>query len=135
MTLEDVIESLNVHILNKRRDLHILSNSQEHLVLQRVIEPHPTFKSYKRYEFILWVVGNDSKYRLLTLTKQVNMSDIPSYAQESFIKATESEFVTGLFGLILDGKSFNKKDRTILEDIIYGEYLGYGDECVLDPLD
>lgn len=125
MTLEDVIESLNVHIFNKRRDLQVIPSNQEHLVLQRVIEPHPTFKSYRRYEYILWVVGNNSKHRLLTLTKQVNISNIPPNVQESFIKDIESEFVTGLFSLIIDGKSFNNKDRTILEDIIYGEYLGY----------
>lgn len=65
MTLEDVIEALNRYI-DKRRET-VPSLNLCHLVLQRTIEPHETFRSYKKYSLILWVVQDGQKGRLLTL--------------------------------------------------------------------
>ena len=76
MTLEDVIEALNSYIYNKRREMYSFASS--HLVLQRVLEPHETFKSYKRYSLILWIVVSNDKQRLLTVQYQYNVKDFPT---------------------------------------------------------
>lgn len=126
MTLEDVIEALNIYIYNKRREMHSFASS--HLVLQRVLEPHETFKSYKRYSLILWIVVGNDKQRLLTLQYQYNVKDFPTEeCQKNLIKDLETKFITDLLALIIDGKS-PIKDRKILEDILYEEYLGYCNE-------
>lgn len=127
MTLEDLIEALNRYIDEKRKA--ILPYRLSHLVLQRIVEPHPTFKSYKKYTLILWVVYDDkSKYRVLTLQHQYNTKDFPSEEyQEALIRDIESKFITKLLSLVIDDRSLNN-DRTILEDIIYGEYTNYCNE-------
>lgn len=45
MKAEDIVEGLNRHIEDRRSGRNI--SSKGHLILQRVIEPHPTFKAYK----------------------------------------------------------------------------------------
>ena len=104
------------------------SFASSHLVLQRVLEPHETFKSYKRYSLILWIVVSNDKQRLLTLQYQYNVKDFPTEeCQKNLIKDLETKFITDLLALIIDGKS-PIKDRKILEDILYEEYLGYCNE-------
>lgn len=66
MSIEDIIESLNRYIHLERSEQKISANS--HLVLQRTVEPNSTFKSYKKYEWIVWLIDNDSKYRILTVS-------------------------------------------------------------------
>ena len=49
MRVEDIIEGLNRHIEYKRGLLGV--NTTGHLVLQKSINPHPTFKAYKEYNY------------------------------------------------------------------------------------
>ena len=54
---------------------------------------------------------------------QYNVKDFPTEeCQKNLIKDLETEFITDLLALIIDGKS-PIKDRKILEDILYEEYL------------
>ena len=71
MSIEDIIESLNRYIRLERNEQGISVNS--HLVLQRIVEPNLTFKSYKKYEWIVWLIDNDSKYKIVivSLTEKV----------------------------------------------------------------
>lgn len=71
MSIEDIIESLNRYIRLERNEQGISVNS--HLVLQRIVESNPTFKSYKKYEWIVWLIDNDSKYKIVivSLTEKV----------------------------------------------------------------
>lgn len=66
MSIEDIIESLNKYICLERKEQKISANS--HLVLQRTVEPNPTFKSYKKYEWIVWLIDNDSKYKIIVVS-------------------------------------------------------------------
>ena len=120
MTLEDIIESINEYIVYRRKELGV-TNCQ-HLVLQRTITPDSTFKVYKQYQFIVWVVDGKDQYRLFTLSHKAN---VPANFEEALIHNLEMQFVTKLLACLIDGKSFNNKDRTLLEDVIYGEYASY----------
>ena len=65
MRVEDIIEGLNRHIEYKRELLGV--NTTGHLVLQKSINPHPTFKAYKEYNYSVWFVKNRKKYRVITV--------------------------------------------------------------------
>ena len=54
MKAEDIIEGLNQSIEDKRDALKIKATG--HLVLQRTVTPHQTFKAYKEYKFVVWFV-------------------------------------------------------------------------------
>ena len=97
----------------------------EHFVLHKSITPAPTFKTYKVLEYTLWVVKGSDKYRFFTKKLTVK---IPTDYEELVIKDFEMGFLTDLFKALFDTKSLNNKDRTILEDVIYGEYLSHCNE-------
>ena len=120
MTLEDIIESINEYIADRRKELDVTNH--QYLVLQRTITPDSTFKAYKQYEFIVWVVGGKDQYRLFTLSHQANVS---ANFEEALIHNLEMQFVTKLLSCLIEDKSFSNKDRTLLEDIVYGEYINH----------
>lgn len=129
MTLEDIIDIINQHIEVKREYITDLCSNQ-HLVLQRTIEPHNTFKAYKTYSLILWVVNENAKHKLIT--RQLKYKS--SVNDKELLKDFEKEFVSALLNMIIDGQSFQNPCK-ILDDIIYGRYSGYTNEQVPDPSD
>lgn len=58
----DIIEGLNRHIEGKRKILGI--NSKSHVVLQKEIIPHSTFKIYKIYKCTLWFIKGKKSYKI-----------------------------------------------------------------------
>ena len=125
MELEDVIESLNKYVESRRYNDEKCARVIEHFVLHKSITPVPTFKAYKVLEYTLWVVKGSDKYRFFT--KKLTIK-IPTGCEELVIKDFEMGFIIDLLKVLFDTKSLNNKDRTILEDVIYGEYLGYCNE-------
>ena len=125
MTLEDIIEALNKYIESRRLNNEECARAIEHFVLHKSITPAPTFKTYKVLEYTLWVVKGSDKYRFFT--KKLTIK-IPTGCEELVIKDFEMGFIIDLLKVLFDTKSLNNKDRTILEDVIYGEYLGYCNE-------
>ena len=95
MSIEDIIESLNKHINLERSEQKISANS--HLVLQRTIEPNPTFKSYKKYEWIVWLINNDCKYKVIVVSLQEKVLK----EQEEYVnKRLSNILLEALFGFI-----------------------------------
>ena len=125
MVIEDIIEELNKYVKGRRLNDENCARTIEHFVLHKSITPAPTFKSYKVIEYTLWVVNGIDKYRFFT---KKFTTKIPTGLKENVIKYFEMEFLTDLFKVLFDGKSSVNSDRTILEDVIYGEYLGYCNE-------
>lgn len=125
MELEDVIESLNKYVESRRYNDEKCARAVEHFVLHKSITPVPTFKAYKVLEYTLWVVKGSDKYRFFT--KKLTIK-IPTGCEELVIKDFEMGFLIDLLKVLFDTKSLNNKDRTILEDVIYGEYLSYCNE-------
>lgn len=95
MSIEDIIESLNRHINLERKVQKISANS--HLVLQRTIKPNPTFKSYKKYEWIVWLIDNDCKYKVIVVSLQ---EKVLKEQEESMNKRLSNILLEALFGFI-----------------------------------
>lgn len=107
MRVEDIIEGLNKHIEEKRKELNI--NTKGHLVLQKLITPSPTFKAYKFYEMILWFVKPGKKQRLLTISQTVKMTD------------GQEESVNGCMNILLSTELFSFIGTKEYEQVIKGE--------------
>lgn len=114
MKIEDIIEGLNQSIEDKRDALKIKTTG--HLVLQKTINAHPTFKAYKEYEFTIWFVKNSKKYRVITLKETAKVLE---GQEESIIRRMN----VGLSRMI-----FNWINSNFYEQVIKGEYNGYIDE-------
>lgn len=125
MVIEDIIEALNKYVEGRRLNNENCAGAIEHFVLHKSITPAPTFKLYKVIEYTLWVVNGIDKYRFFT---KKFTTKIPTGLKENVIKYFEMEFLTDLFKVLFDVKSSVNNDRTILKDVIYGEYLGYCNE-------
>lgn len=95
MSIEDIIESLNRHINLERGAQKISANS--HLVLQRTIEPNPTCKSYKKYEWIVWLIDNDCKYKVIVVSLQ---EKVLKEQEESMNKRLSNILLEALFEFI-----------------------------------
>ena len=114
MKVEDIIEGLNQSIEDKRDALKIKATG--HLVLQRTVTPHQTFKAYKEYKFVVWFVKDGKKYRVIRLTWTTKVLD----GQEETIMR---EMNVKLSRLI-----FNWIGCNFYEQVIKGEYNGVSED-------
>ena len=110
MKAEDIIEGLNKSIEDKRGILNIKATG--HLVLQRTVKPHQTFKAYKEYESIVWFVKGGKKYRIITVKETAKVLD---GQEEIMIRRMNVELSRLIFNWI--GSDF-------YEQVINGEYNG-----------
>lgn len=120
MALDNIIEAINRYIDNNRNPELL---NRQHLVLQRIVAPHTTFKAYKVYEYILWVVDGIDKYRLLTLKQQIKSV---SGTEELITEQLELQFTCGIVELLMDKKY-------LIKQVIDGEYPTNNNEPVPDP--
>lgn len=114
MKAEDIIEGLNRSIEDKRYELKI--NTTGHLVLQRTVKPHQTFKAYKEYESVIWFVKDGKKYRVITIKETAKVLD---GQEETMIRRMNVELSRLIFNWI--GSNF-------YEQVVKGGYNGYIDE-------
>ena len=110
MKAEDIIEGLNKSIEDKRGILKIKTTG--HLVLQRTVKPHQTFKAYKEYESVVWFVKGGKKYRVITVKETAKVLD---GQEETMIRRMNVE---------LSRLIFNWIDSDFYEQVINGEYNG-----------
>ena len=108
MKAEDIIEGLNKHIEEKRKELNI--STKGHLVLQKLITPSPTFKAYKFYEMILWFVKHDKKQQLFSISQTVKLIE------------GQEESVNRSMDILLSTKLFSFIGTKEYEQVIQGEY-------------
>lgn len=114
MKAEDIIEGLNRSIEDRRDALKIKTTG--HLVLQRTVKQHQTFKAYKEYESIIWFVKNGKKYAVITVKETAKVLD---GQEETMIRRMNVELSRLIFNWI--GSNFH-------EQVIRGEYNGYTNE-------
>ena len=70
MTAEHLIEALNNHIANKRKNQGI--ECKDFLVLQKYVKQHEVIKAYSKYTYIVWLVHNEKKYEVLRINDVFN---------------------------------------------------------------
>ena len=108
MKAEDIIEGLNKHIEEKRKELNI--STKGHLVLQKLITPSPTFKAYKFYEMILWFVKPGKKQQLFSISQTVKLIE------------GQEESVNRSMDILLSTELFDFIGTKEYEQVIQGEY-------------
>lgn len=112
MNIEDVIESLNRHIENKRKELN-LNDASGHLVLQKTIKAHETFKAYKEYNMTVWFIKGRCRFRVLTLNETVK--SISENQEETIMKRLNIELCKMMFNWVGSG---------LYNQIVNGTYNG-----------
>ena len=103
MKAEDIIEGLNKHIETKRSERGI--ENVGHMVLQKEIMPHSSFKVYKIYKYTLWFTKRGKSYKVITVQ---HTAKVPDGQEENMLS-------TLIFNWI--GSDF-------YEAVIKGEYNG-----------
>lgn len=114
MKAEDIIEGLNRSIEDKRDVLKIKTTG--HLVLQRTVKPHQTFKAYKEYESLIWFVKDGRKYIVITVKETAKVLD------------GQEEVMMRRMNVELSRMIFNWIGSNFYEQVVKGEYNGYTDE-------
>lgn len=108
MKAEDIIEGLNLHIETKRKDRGIKTIG--HLVLQKEIMPHSSFKAYKIYRYTLWFAKKGKSYKVITVQHTAKVLD---GQEENMLREMNIMLSTLIFDWI--GSDF-------YEAVIKGEY-------------
>lgn len=108
MTIEDFIEGLNRHIEDTRKELNI--NVAGHLVLQKTITPHSTFKAYKSYKYRVWFVKGRHNYTVAILNRE-----------ERAVAGLEEEIQRNI-SIDLIKLMLNWMNTPYYNQVIYGEF-------------
>lgn len=108
--LEHFIEGLNNHIKGRREVLGIQTTG--HLVLQREIILHSTFKVLKTYKYTVWFVKDFKTYEVLTLKHTVRSLTGQEESVNKDMSVTLSEML------------FNWVGSSFYDEVIRGEYNG-----------
>lgn len=100
MRIEDVVNALNDYI-KEQREAFSLSN-KTFLVLHKSVTPHSTFKAYKHFEYSIWCIDKDFKYRWINHAKDckaINQQEVDFVCREMEVGLCKS-----LFALAADGE-------------------------------
>ena len=114
MKAEDIIEGLNRHIETRRNERGI--ENVGHIVLQREIIPHSSFKVYKIYKYTLWFTKRRKSYEIMRIQ---HTAKVPDGQEESMLREMNVMLSTMIFNWI--GSDF-------YEAVIKGEYNGVSED-------
>ena len=115
MKAEDIIEGLNLHIETKRKDRGIKTTG--HLVLQKEIMSHSSFKAYKIYKYTLWFVKKGKAYEVIVLQYTEKVLD------------GQEENMNRKMNIMLSNMIFNWIGSNFYEAVIKGEYNGVSENA------
>lgn len=115
MRAEDIVEGLNRHIEDRRSERGI--GNVGHMVLQKEIMPHSSFKVYKIYKYTLWFTKRSKSYRVITVQ---HIAKVPDGQEENMLREMNIMLSTLIFNWI--GSSF-------YEEVIKGEYNGISENA------
>lgn len=114
MKAEDIIEGLNRHIEIRRSERGI--ENVGHIVLQREIIPHSSFKVYKIYKYTLWFTKRGKSYRV---TAVQHTAKVPDGQEENMLREMNVRLSTLIFNWI---------GSASYEAVIKGEYNGVSED-------
>lgn len=95
MKIETVIECLNSKIEADRNIINLTSSG--HLVLQKIITPHKTFKVYKTYNYILWYVYKRNKKEVINIEDSLK---VLSTEEDKALDKMDAYFLLKLYDFI-----------------------------------
>lgn len=110
MKAEDIIEGLNKHIEIRRGERGI--ENVGHIVLQKEIKPHSSFKAYKIYKYTLWFAKKGKSYEVMVLEHTAKVLD------------GQEENMNREMNIMLSNMIFNWIGSDFYGQVINGEYNG-----------
>lgn len=110
MKAEDIIEGLNRHIEDRRSERGI--ENVGHMVLQKEIMPHSSFKVYKAYKYTLWFTKRGKSYKVMKIQHTAKVPD------------GQEEIMLREMNIMLSTLIFNWIGSDSYESVIKGEYNG-----------
>lgn len=116
MKAEDIIEGLNLHIETKRKDRGIKTTG--HLVLQKEIKSHSSFKAYKIYKYTLWFAKKGKSYEVMVLEYTTKVLD------------GQEENMNRRMNIMLSNMIFNWIGSDFYEQVINGECNGIKEQIL-----
>ena len=114
MNAEDIIDGLNKHIETRRSERGI--ENVGHMVLQKEIIPHTSFKVYKTYKYTLWFTKRGESYKVIIAQ---HTAKVPDGQEENMLKEMNIRLSTLIFNWI---GSYS------YEAVIKGEYNGVSED-------
>lgn len=114
MKAEDIIEGLNRHIETRRSERGIKNIG--HIVLQREIMPHSSFKVYKIYKYTLWFTKRGKSYEVMEIQ---HTAKVPDGQEENMLREMNIRLSTLIFNWI---------GSASYEAVIKGEYNGVSED-------
>lgn len=114
MKAEDIIEGLNKHIEIRRSERGI--ENVGHMVLQKEIIPHTSFKVYKTYKYTLWFAKRGKSYKVIIAQ---HTAKVPDGQEENMLREMNIRLSTLIFNWI---GSYS------YEAVIKGEYNGVSED-------
>ena len=114
MKAEDIIEGLNRHIETRRSERGI--ENIGHIVLQREIIPHTSFKVYKIYKYTLWFTKRGKSYEVMEIQ---HTAKVPDGQEENMLREMNIRLSTLIFNWI---------DSASYKAVIKGEYNGVSED-------
>lgn len=115
MKAEDIIEGLNKHIEIRRSERGI--ENVGHMVLQKEIIPHTSFKVYKTYKYTLWFTKRGKSYKVIIAQ---HTAKVPDGQEENMLREMDIRLSTLIFNWI---GSYS------YEAVIKGEYNGVSEDA------
>ena len=110
MKAEDIIEGFNLHIETKRKERGIKTTG--HLVLQKEIMSHSSFKAYKIYKYTLWFAKKGKSYEVIVLKDTTKVLE------------SQEENMNREMNIMVSNRIFNWIGSDFYEQVINGEYNG-----------
>lgn len=95
MKAEDIVEGLNRHIEDRRSERRI--ENVGHMVLQKEIMPHSSFKVYKIYKYTLWFTKRGKSYKVITVQ---HIARVPDGQEENMLREMNIMLSTLIFNWI-----------------------------------
>ena len=95
MKAEDIIEGLNKHIETRRSERGI--ENAGHMVLQKELVPHSSFKAYKIYQYTLCFTKRGKSYKVITVQ---HTAKVPDGQEENMLREMNIMLSTMIFNWI-----------------------------------
>ena len=108
MKVEDIIEGLNKHIEIKREEMGIKTTG--HLVLQKEIIAHSSFKAYKIYKYTLWFTKKGRSYKIIMFEHTAKVLD------------GQEEIMNREMNIMLSTSIFNWIGSEDYKKVLWGEF-------------
>lgn len=102
MRVEEIVECLNEHIENKRKELGIKTTG--HLILQKKATISPIIKAYKKFKYTIWFTKNYNKCVVIEARETARVID---NKDEVISKRVEAELCRQIFNWI-GSESYNQ---------------------------